>query len=72
MGTRYTFSNRAERAEMGLPVHGHFQDQDVRNMRLVDGLILILTAMVAAGVVGVMARPDFSLWIAQARQSFGI
>lgn len=41
-------------------------------MKLTDGLVLIASIAVAAGVAGVMARPDFALWIAQARQNFGL
>lgn len=41
-------------------------------MKLADGILLILSVAVAAGVAGVMARPEFALWIAQARQSLGL
>jgi hypothetical protein len=72
MTTRYTYLDRLDRRRMGLPAAGRMQDRDSRNMKLADGILLILSVAVAAGVAGVMARPEFALWIAQARQSLGL
>lgn len=51
---------------------GRMQDRDSRNMKLADGIVLIVSVAIAAGVAGVMARPEFALWIAQTRQSLGL
>ena len=72
MTTRYTYQDRLDRRRMGLPEAGRMQDRDSRNMKLADGVIMILAVAVVAGVAGIMARPEFALWISQARQSFGL